>query len=190
MRSSKNSSPRSMRRSWRRMTTQQVMPLVTNGTITAKPQCCGCRRSYPLTNRISCLISGTAISAKSLLVIRHRRTTCCVVILRQDWRIDRVELFLLDLIRNLHFHATQRRGQGARLPVNQVLKYGERVGFGCMYNPSAGAYPATSPAIAPGPIEWWVSGADNPVGSGVSLTRGGHAGLARLPLRPRGRQFP
>lgn len=120
----------------------------------------------------------------------HRRVTAiaaivadcaahCEIIGYRIWQVIRIKLLSLEIIRNSDLDADERWREGAGLSVNQVLKHRERIGFGCVYRPSPGAYPATAPTMATGSVERRVLGTNNAVGGREDIRRRGHAGPAR-----------
>ena len=111
------------------------------------------RRRYPQHRCSSAVVPSAAECASRCEIVRSQR---CAV--------EFVDSLLIETSGNRHSHAHESRWQRARLPVHQVLQYGEGIGLCRVYDPASGTDPSTAPPVSSTSVEWWIALVNDSVG--------------------------
>ena len=107
------------------------------------------------------------------------RASRCEIVRSQRCMVELVDSLLLETGGNRHSHAHESRRRRARLPVHQVLQYGEGIGLCRVYDPASGPDPSTAPPVSSTAVEWWIALVNDSVGVSGGFRPEDHADPVR-----------
>ena len=106
------------------------------------------------------------------------RASRCEIVRSQRCTVEFFDPLLFETGGNRHSHAHESRRKRARLPVHQVLQYGEGIGLCRVYDPAPGPEPSTAPPTSSTAVEWRIALVNDSVG----MPGGRQAGRPCRPL--------
>ena len=102
--------------------------------------------------------------SSAIVPLVAERASRCEIVRSQCCAVEFVDSLLLETSGNRHSHAHESRWKRARLPVHQVLQYGEGIGLRRVDDPASGSDPSTAPPVRSTAVEWWIALVNDSVG--------------------------